>query len=476
MAEKLSEYRQKRRFDETSEPAGRTRTGKAGKQPRFSIQEHSATRWHFDLRLERDGVLVSFALPRGLPENPRANRKAVHTEDHPLEYLMWEGTIPEGSYGAGTMSVYDRGTYETEKWEPKKIVLTLQGRRVSGKYALFQAGGDPRDWMIHRMDEPEPVAEPPEHVVPMMATLAELPDEPGYAFEVKWDGMRAIAFSEPGRLRLETRTLRDVTASFPELGRLQRRLGARRAVLDGEIVALDEQRRPSFQRLQARMHLTRRAEVTRAARDEPVTYMIFDLLYLDGESLMELDYRSRRRRLDGLALDGDAWQVPQTLDGSGEDVLEASRVAGLEGIVAKRLESPYRPGYRGREWLKIKNVLRQEFVVGGFTAGAGRRKGTIGALLLGYHEDGELRYAGRVGTGFGDADLAMLDKRLRPSVRRTSPFRSGRPPTGATFVTPRLVCECAFAEWTRDGLVRQASFLGLREDKPAEDVRRERPA
>ena len=206
MTDKLSTYRGKRKFDETSEPAGKQPARRASKKPRFSIQEHSATRWHFDLRLERDGVLVSFALPRGLPADPESNRKAVHTEDHPLEYLTWEGTIPEGSYGAGDMSVYDRGTYEVEKWKPKEIILELSGKRVSGRYALFQAG--PRrqgldDPPHGRRREREPY---PEHVMPMMASLAVLPqDEDEYAFEVKWDGMRAIAYSEPGRLRIETR-------------------------------------------------------------------------------------------------------------------------------------------------------------------------------------------------------------------------------------------------------------------------------
>lgn len=475
MSDALSKYRAKRRFDRTEEPAGKPPAKRVAKRPRFSIQEHSATRWHFDLRLERDGVLVSFALPRGLPDDPASNRKAVHTEDHPLEYLTWEGTIPNGSYGAGTMSVYDRGTYEIEKWEPKKIVVTLAGKRVHGTYALFQTGGDSKDWMIHRMDNPEATGDPPpEHVVPMMATLSQLPqDEHAYTFEVKWDGMRAIAYSEPGRLRLETRTLRDITSGFPELGRLQRQLGARRAVLDGEIVALDDDGRPSFQRLQARIHLTTSAEVTRAARAQPVIYMIFDLLYLDGDSLLDADYATRRRRLEELQLEGDAWRVPPTLDGAAEDVLAASRAAGLEGIIAKRSDSPYKPGYRGREWLKIKNVLRQEFVIGGYTAGSGRRADSIGALLVGYHRDGELHYAGKVGTGYSDADLAMLTKRLRPLARKRSPFAVGTPPPGSAFVKPELVCECSFAEWTRQGRLRQPSFVGLREDKPAADVVRE---
>jgi bifunctional non-homologous end joining protein LigD len=202
--------------------------------------------------------------------------------------------------------------------------------------------------------------------------------------------------------------------------------------------------------------------------------MIFDLLYLDGESLLDSDYRSRRRQLEKLKLEGDAWRVPPTLDGVGADVLAASRDAGLEGIIAKRTDSPYKPGYRGREWLKIKNVLRQEFVIGGFTEGSGRRANSIGALLVGYNADGELHYAGKVGTGYSDATLAMLTTRLKPLIRKRSAFGAGTPPKNATFVKPELVCECSFAEWTRQGLLRQPSFVGLREDKPAADVVRER--
>ena len=475
--QQLKDYRRKRRFDRTPEPDGGKRTGRAAKggKPRFAIQEHSATSWHFDLRLERDGVLVSFALPRGLPEDPRSNRKAVHTEDHPLEYLTWEGTIPSGSYGAGEMSVYDRGTYDAEKWEPKKIVLTLSGKRVSGKYALFQAG-DRKDWMIHRMDEPADRGDPPpEHVTPMMATLSLLPaDEEAYAFEVKWDGMRAIAFSEPGRLRLETRTLRDITAGFPELNRLQRQLGARRAVLDGEIVAFDGAGRPSFQQLQGRMHLANRSQVTRAAKSAPVTYMIFDLLYLDGESLLAADYRTRRRRLEELGLEGPAWKVPPILDGTAADVLEASRKAGLEGIIAKRVDSALRARAPGSGMAEDQERPAPGVRDRRFHRGHRPAQGLAGrtARRLPRGRRAALRRQGRhrlLGRRPGDAGKARF-ARASASARRSP---TARIPAAATFVRPDLVCECSFAEWTSQGLLRQPSFLGLREDKPAADVVRE---
>jgi bifunctional non-homologous end joining protein LigD len=482
MPDELDPYRGKRRFADTPEPEPRTKPqGQRAPEPaaaRFVIQEHSATSWHFDLRLEHGGVAVSFALPRGLPLDPRTNRKAVHTEDHPLEYLEFAGTIPRGNYGAGEMSVYDHGTYTTEKWKPREIIVTLRGERVAARYALFQAGDDDRDWIIHRMDEPAPADPFPDHVQPMLATLSRLPAnaERDHAFEVKWDGMRALVFSEPGRLRIESRAQRDITHSFPELQRLQRQLGARRAVLDGEIVALTDDGRPSFQLLQSRMNLTGRSQVARAAQRQPVTYMIFDVLYLDDRSTTALPYAERRRLLEQLGLEGPAWKVPAALTGRGADVLEASRRVGLEGIIAKRTGSTYHAGQRGREWLKIKNVLRQEFVIGGFTTGTGRRSETIGALLVGVNDDRGLRYAGKVGTGFTDAGLDMLTERLRPLVQAASPFAHGSPPRAATFVRPELVCECSFSESTAQGLLRQPAFLGLRDDKTAADVVREEPA
>ena len=481
MAGELDRYRGKRRFSETPEPepapATRRRAARKVAAPRFVIQEHSATSWHFDLRLERDGVAVSFALPRGLPLDPKTNRKAVHTEDHPLEYLEFAGTIPQGNYGAGEMSVWDHGTYETEKWRSREIIVTLRGARAAARYALFQAGAGDRDWIIHRIDGPDPADPFPEHVAPMLARPARLPADADdqFAFEVKWDGMRAIAFSEPGRLRVESRTKRDITAAFPELHRLQRQLGARRAVLDGEIVALKDDGRPSFQLLQARIHLTGKSEVARAARNRPVVYMIFDLLYLDDRATTELTYAERRELLAGLELDGPVWRVPPALPGLAADVLEASRRIGLEGIVAKRTGSRYRPGARGGDWLKIKNVLRQELVIGGFTTGTGRRSDTLGALLVGYHGDGGLYYAGRVGTGFSDEELDMLMRRLSALEQESSPFAHGRPPRAARFVRPELVCECAFSEWTAQGLLRQPAYLGLRDDKPAAEVVREEP-
>ncbi len=478
-ADKLREYRKKRSLQETPEPSGEVGEG-AASQGRFVIQEHHATRLHWDLRLEHDGVLASWALPRGVPEDPADNRLAVHTEDHPLEYLDFHGEIPAGQYGAGQMTIWDRGTYKAEKWEEKKIVASFNGERMRGRYALFQTRGT--DWMIHRMDPPEPGREPmPRSIEPMKATLAKLPaDEGKWAYEVKWDGVRAIAYCEPGHIVLESRNLRDITKGYPEVRKIVEPLGGHSAVLDGELVTFDEQGRPSFQRLQRRMHLASESEIRRRATEIPVVYMIFDLLYLDGDSLFSEPYESRRAALEQLELEGPAWQSPAYHRGDGEALLAASRERGLEGIVAKRLGSPYVPGRRSRDWLKVKNVRSQEVVIGGWLPGKGRREGELGALLAGYYEDedGErrLRYAGKVGTGFSEADLRLLRERLAPLERSDSPFDGRQPQKGSRFAEPELVAQVEFSEWTNAGTLRHPSYQGLRDDKPASEVIREEPA
>lgn len=340
----LEEYRAKRDFGATPEPApAAAESGGA----RFVIQEHSATRLHWDLRLEHDGVAASWAIPNYLPDVPGQVRLAVHTEDHPVEYLDWEGVIPKGSYGAGTMKVWDKGTYDLHEWTDDKVTVTFHGERVSGRYHLFQTarGGD--DWLIRRVDPPaDPEREPmPEHVAPLVAVLGPLPPgDAGYAYEIKWDGMRTIAFCEPGRMRLTDAAGRDISELFPDVRRLMRDIGARSAVLDGELIAPGDGGRPDPQRLERRMQPGVDSTVRRRARDVPVVYEIYDLLYLDGRSTVALPWRERRRRMAQLELGGDAWRVSQHHEGDGAALLEAARANGLPGIVAKPLDSPYAPG------------------------------------------------------------------------------------------------------------------------------------
>ena len=482
-ASRLKEYSRKRDFTATSEPKPKKRSA-TREQPRFVIHEHSATRLHWDLRLERDGVLASWAVPKGLPPEPKDNRLAVWTEDHPLEYVDFHGEIPKGQYGAGTMKIWDQGTYEVLKWEPRKIEVALHGKRVDARYALFPISaeetkdGKPKQWMIHRMDPPaDATREPmPEHVKPMLARAGALPsDEHAWAYEIKWDGVRAIAYSTPGELRLESRNLKEITAQYPEVARLNRALGSHEAILDGEIVAFDDRGLPSFATLQRRMHVGSSAQVKRLAKDAPVTYMVFDVLWLDGHSLIALPYEQRRERLGALGLNGAAWQTPDHLTGKAEDVLAATAAQKLEGVVSKRLDAPYVPGARNGSWLKIKNFGRQELVVGGWLPGEGRRRERIGALLVGvYDTDGKFRYAGRVGTGFSDAELDKLAGLLDPLQSEQSPFDAGeRPPRGAVFTAPMLVVEVEFSEWTKAGSLRHPSYKGLRDDKEAKEVVRE---
>ena len=511
MGRSLRDYRAKRDFGATPEPVGPPAQGLpgaaaaaegravgdpgaamglgagSGELPRFVVQEHHARRLHWDLRLERDGALVSWAVPKGIPPDPQENHLAVHTEDHPLEYLEFAGEIPEGHYGAGTMRIWDRGTYEPHKFRHDEVIVTLHGDRVRGKYALFRTRGN--DWMIHRMDPPQdPGREPmPEHVEPMLACPGELPGDDGaYGYELKWDGVRALLYARGGRIRLESRRGGDVTTRYPELRALGRELGAREAILDGEVVAFDEEGRPSFQRLQGRMHLASESAVRRRMSDVPVAYMVFDLLFLDGHATMALPYRDRRELLDGLGLSGPHWQTPAFHTGDGRALLEATLERGLEGIIAKRLDSPYEPGRRSAAWIKVKNRRRQDVVVGGWLPGEGGRRGRIGALLAGvYDRTGaeaaargqpqRLAYVGRVGSGYTEDALDRLDALLEPLATDSSPFEGRQPPKGARYVDPRLVAEVEFAEWTRTRTLRAPVFKGLRDGKDPLDVVAEEP-
>jgi bifunctional non-homologous end joining protein LigD len=327
----------------------------------------------------------------------------------------------------------------------------------------------------------------PQRIVPMLATLDGLPArEDAYGFEVKWDGIRAIGYWEPGRWRLESRNLRDITDAWPELRAIGGQLGSRSAVLDGEIVAFDRTGKPSFERLQPRMHLRGESAIRRAARETPAVYILFDLLWLDGYSLMDEPYAERRRALDGLALDGAAWRTPAYRRGTGSALLEATRRQGLEGTVGKRLDSRYEPGRRTAAWVKVKHTRRQELVIGGWLRGDMGRSAALGALLVGYWdatpaeagargEPQRLRYAGKVGIGYSEQDRAMLRDKLEPLRRADSPFTGRQPVKNAIFVDPVLVADFDFREWTASGMLRHPSYKGLRIDVDPSDVVLERP-
>ncbi len=475
MAKKLADYEAKRDFKQTPEPGSKV-LRKETKAPRFVVQEHHARRLHWDFRLEHDGVLVSWAVPKGVPADPKKNHLAVHVEDHPISYIDFAGEIPAGNYGAGQVSIWDSGTYDIEKWSEREVKVVLHGKRLQGRYVLFRTNGE--NWMIHRMDPPQdPGRKPmPERIEPMMAKLSTAipkPDSP-WGFEFKWDGIRALAYVDGGRVRLMSRSGEDVTPRYPEIHAMGRALGSREVILDGEVVALDDKGRPSFEEIQQRMGLTSESEVRRKMKVVPVTYMVFDLLWQDGHALLDQPYTERRRLLGQLKLTGASWQTPPWEKGGGEAMLEASAKAGLEGVMAKKLDSRYEPGRRSGAWVKVKNHNRQELVIGGWLEGEGKRRGYPGALLVGYYDkDKEFVYAGKVGTGFSDAMLERLAALMKPLEQPKSPFDLGSPPRKAHFVKPKLVAEFEFVEWTRSGQLRAPSFKGLRSDKPAGKVVRE---
>jgi bifunctional non-homologous end joining protein LigD len=351
----LGEYERKRDFGKTAEPAPREKGAKGRKgAPRFVVQEHSATRLHWDLRLEHDGVGVSWAVPNGIPRDPAENRKAVHTEDHPLDYFSFEGEIPKGSYGAGTMRIWDYGTFEVEKWRDDEIIFAFDGERLHGRYALFRAGG-PKDWMIHRIDPPEGEPEPfPEPLPPMLANDGALPKSTrGWAAELAWGGARAIARCRPGRIELRDAELEDIGALWPEVHRLTRQIGAHDVVLDGELVVFDADGRPDRERLAHRDKPGSDSAIRSRARDYPATYVIFDLLFLDGEDLIGAPYKRRRELLAGLELEGDAWRVPANATTKFKELLAASAGQGVEGLVLKKQSSAYAPGRRTGDWLLV---------------------------------------------------------------------------------------------------------------------------
>jgi bifunctional non-homologous end joining protein LigD len=478
----LATYRAKRDPARTAEPVPpAAQPLPAGDDDTFVVQEHhtprgrTGERVHWDLRLERDGVLKSWAVPKGPPTAPGVNRLAVPTEDHPLEYASFAGSITAGEYGGGQVSIWDAGRYACEKWAEDHVTVSFDGQRLTGRYVLFRLPDG--TWNVRKLD-PDPVAEGPvagvpEDLPPMLAAIGELPraDDARWGYEFKWDGVRALAHVRNGTVRLRARSGNDVTATYPELHRLPEVLSGHDAVVDGEVVALDARGRPDFGLLQGRMHRTG-PEVARMAAAAPVTYLVFDLLALDGENLLGRPYTERRERLDALGLGSDRWVTTPWFRGNGDRVQAASRENGLEGVVAKRLDSVYRPGGRGPDWRKVKNLRTQSVVVGGWRPGEGRRAGGIGSLLVGVHDEtGRLVFAGHVGTGFTARALADLAPLL--TARPTSPFADALPrevTRDAHWVEPRLVGEVRYGEWTREGRLRHPAWRGLRDDVRPDDV------
>jgi len=424
------------------------------------------------VRLERDGALPSWAVPRGLPTQPGDKRLAVRTEDHPLEYGAFEGTIPEGHYGAGEVRIFDDGTYEALEWTDTKVSFRLRGRRYPGlEYHLVKTR---TDWLVFLASHQDaPLVALPPSLQPMLAEGGYQPfDDPTWRFEPKLDGIRCLANLSTDLTRLVTRTGRDVTPQYPDLHMIHELVNEVNAVIDGEIVAFDEEGRNSFEALQQRMNLANEREIKRAAKQVPVALVAFDLLWLDGRDVTGLKLEERRGLLEAIAEEDARLQVVTYVDGRGTQLTQAARSLGLEGVVAKRKGSRYQPGKRSADWRKIKLTNTQDCVILGWTPGQGGRAGTFGALLVGAYDRGELRWVGQVGTGFTDRMLERLMDLLSPleSAAPASEDPELAAVKGATFVEPRLVCVVEYLEITKStGKMRAPSFKGLRDDKAPED-------
>ena len=561
-SQQLREYARKRDFSKTPEPAPAASDKPPGRLPFFCVQRHDATRLHYDFRLEIGGVLKSWAIPKGPSLDPDRKVLAVMVEDHPIEYGMFEGNIPEGNYGAGSVMLWDYGHFELLGEEDAETQLKrgdlkfrLHGQKLKGEFALvrMKGRGKGNEWLLikkrdgHEVpdydvedyawsvktgrtqeeiarelpatfvpasqaarrkterkagakkarggretrrsspDEPEeddegeslvPSALPgavaramPSVVVPMMAQPAEAPPRgPGWVYEVKLDGLRTIAFLDSGHVRLASRTGLSYNRQFPELLVLGHHIHAQQAVVDGEICVLDERGRPQFELVAPRVHQTSANAISHLARRSPARLFLFDVLYCDGWDLRGCKLEDRRRLLERIVKPGDAVGVSAAIEADGEQMLEAARAQGLEGVIAKKLDSKYEPR-RSNAWLKLKVTHQQEFVICGFTHG--ERK-PFSSLILGVYDKGHLEWVGNVGTGFNSRKLEYLWNKLQPLIQTKCPF-TDRPAMlrSATWVEPKLVCECKFAQWTKDGKLRAPVFVDLRDDKKPEECVRE---
>ncbi len=467
----LRDYERKRDRKETPEPFGSRK--KRPKNPIFVVQRHDARRLHYDFRLEREGVLLSWAVPKGVPLETGQRNLAVHVEDHPLDYAGFEGEIPKGQYGAGTVEIWDSGTYELlEEKRDGGLTVRLDGERLQGVWTLVPAhlSGEEKNWLIirKREDAPPKARGKRTEYAPMLATLTEdVPTGKGWSFEVKFDGYRALAYLHGSEAHLVSRNGNDLTTRFEDVSRaLSSAIKTPDCVLDGEVCALDEQGRSSFSAMQQ--------------GSGPIVYYVFDVLEVEGESLVDRPLEKRREELVRLLDRRNRTVLLSEAFDDGPGLKKAAAEQELEGIVAKKAGSRYEAGRRSRNWLKIKAHGRQEFIVAGYTRGKGRRSGTLGSLVLAVSRGNGLEYVGNVGTGFTEKEIEKLLTKLRPLEQASSPF--GFVPKmpkvrrdDIVWVEPKLVCEVEFAEWTHDGRLRAPSYKGLREDKEAEEVRRELP-
>lgn len=483
----LQKYKQKRDFKKTPEPAAHK--GPNHKTLQFVVHKHAARNLHYDLRLELGGVLTSWAVPKGISLNPHDRHLAIQTEDHPIDYLKFKGTIPKGNYGAGKVEIFDIGSYEprakTNKPESKlkaelragHITFVLHGKKFKGEFALIKNDHIGKDaWLLIKkgdkyaqttakktifseLEQAKP-AIMPKAIKPMLCSLVDAPfSNKSWLFEVKWDGFRAIAFHDHTETVLKSRNDKDLTKRFEEIARSLQKL-KHNVVLDGEVVALDESGKPHFEWLQNSMR----------SPQGQLVYYVFDVLWCDGADVTNWSLDERRKLLKAVLGTNKLVRLSDGVQGKGRELFRQIVKAGMEGVVAKNLDSSYLGGQRGNEWLKIKSRLRQEVVIGGYTEPRGSRN-DLGSILVGYYEKGKFKYCGHVGTGFDIQTLANLRSQLSKLERKTSPFIGDVVANDIVhWVKPELVCEVEYQEMTGGGTMRQPSYLGLRTDKPAKDV------
>lgn len=457
--EQLETYAKKRDFGKTREPAGQVTEG-SGRN--FVVHRHHASHLHYDLRLEQDGVLKSWAVPRGLPPHPGVKRLAVQTEDHPMQYLTFDGAIPKGQYGAGEMWIYALGKYQITKDKKDGFYFRLSSKEATGEYRIHKMKG--KEWLLERVDEPQ-VNYLKQEIEPMLSESVDVPPKGArYIYEVKWDGIRALISLEDGQMRIRTRNQHDVTAQFPELLIPDKAFRANTALFDAEIVCLDKSGRPSFKTVISRMQARGETNIQKMARANPVNCYVFDCLYLDGRPLINDPLLRRKEWLKDAIKHDTPYRVSEFIE-DGESLFEAAREHSLEGIMAKQKDSKYYPGRRNDCWVKVKVRNSREVVVIGYAPGQNDRSNTFGGLHIAERIDGGLMYRGKVGTGFDDAMLKQIYRELKalPETKKPIPNKVMDEKI-SIWVEPRIIAEVSYAQITPDKMFREPVFVRLRPD------------
>ena len=461
----LGEYHKKRKFSATPEPVGKV---KKSKKKRFVVQLHRARAKHYDFRLEHRGVLISFAVPKGLSLNPKDKRLAVMVEDHPVDYIDFEGIIPKGNYGAGTVEIFDTGTYMplenmVQGLKNGHLKVFLEGQKLRGVWALVKM--EDNNWLVIKDNDDyvetqtkKVKKQPFKEISPQLATLSEdLPTGKDWVFEIKYDGYRSLAFAQNGKVKIFSRNGVDYSKKFETITKSLEKLDANNFVLDGEIVVFDSSGKSDFGLLQDAIK----------SGQNTLVFVVFDLLALDGQDLRQNTLLKRKKRLEMLVFKAEPNIVYSQHVTQGKKALEFAQKNALEGIVAKKTTSVYL-GTRNQDWLKIKCSKRQEFVVAGYTTT--EKNQVLSAILVGYYQNKDLVFVGKVGVGFSEEDKGLLYKKFKRHIRKTSPFVNEKRIKNAVYLSPKFVAEIAYAEITKDGRLRQPKFLGLRQDKNPKSV------